>query len=101
MTSAALLADAFGRVREAVHQAVDGLTPQQLAFRLDPEANSIAWLPGHLTRGQDDHAADAGQIEQVWTARGWADRFGLPLDPRDTGYGHGAEAVAAVTVGSA
>jgi uncharacterized damage-inducible protein DinB len=101
MTSADLLADAFGRVREAVHQAVDGLSAQQLGFRVDPEANSIAWLVWHLTRVQDDHVADAAQIEQVWAAHGWADRFGLPLDQRDTGYGHGTEAVAAVTVGSA
>jgi hypothetical protein len=27
-----------------VHRVVDGLTPEQLAFRLDPGANSIAWL---------------------------------------------------------
>jgi Protein of unknown function (DUF664) len=55
MTSAELLVDAVGRIRGAVHRAVDGLTPEQLAFRLDPEANSIAWLVWHLTRIQDDH----------------------------------------------
>ena len=53
MTSAELLADAFGRVREAVHRAVEGLTPEQLAYRIDAEANSIAWLVWHLTRIQD------------------------------------------------
>ena len=37
-----LLTDAFGRIREVVHEAVDGLTPEQLAFRPGPEANSIA-----------------------------------------------------------
>ena len=100
MTSADLLTDAFSRIRESVHQAVDGLTPQQLAFRLDPEANSIAWLVWHLTRIQDDHVADVAAREQVWAARGWAERFGLPLDSRETGYGHSAEAVAAVTVTS-
>jgi hypothetical protein len=34
------------------HRVIDGLA---LAFRLDPEANSIAWLVWHLTRIQDDH----------------------------------------------
>ena len=82
MTSAELLVDAVGRIREIVHRVVDGLTPKELAFRLDPEANSIAWLVWHLTRIQDDHLADAFQAEQVWTAGGWMERFGLPFDPR-------------------
>ena len=35
MTSADLLVDAFGRIRESVQAAVAGLTPEQLAFRMD------------------------------------------------------------------
>ena len=100
MTSAELLVDAFGRIREVVHRVVGGLTPEQLAFRLGPEANSIAWLVWHLTRIQDDHLADAAQAEQVWTSQGWAERFGLPFHPLATGYGHGADEVAAVRVES-
>ena len=100
MTSAELLVDAFGRIRRVVHRVVDGLTPEQLTFRVDPEANSIAWLVWHLTRIQDDHLADAGQFEQVWTSQGWVERFGLPFHPRDTGYGHRADEVAAVRVES-
>ena len=98
--SAELLVDAFARVREVVHRVVDGLTPEQLAFRVDPGANSIAWLVWHLTRIQDDHVADAAQAEQVWTSQGWVERFGLPLDPLATGYGHRAADVAAVRVAS-
>ena len=67
MTSAELLVDAFGRIRGVVHRVVDGLSPGQLAVRVDPAANSIAWLVWHLTRIQDDHLADAFQAEQVWT----------------------------------
>ena len=100
MTSADLLVDAFGRIREEVHQIVGGLTAEQLAFRADPAANSIAWLVWHLTRIQDDHVADAFGTDQVWTSDGWAERFGLPLDPLDTGYGHRPREVAAVRVGS-
>jgi Protein of unknown function (DUF664) len=100
MTSADLLADSFGRIRQVVHRVVDGLTPEQLALRLDPEVNSIAWLVWHLIRIQDDHLADAFQAEQVWTAGGWMERFGLPFDPKDTGFGHQAEDVAAVQVAS-
>ena len=100
MNSAELLVDAFGRIRGVVHRVVDGLTAEQLAMRVDPEANSIAWLVWHLTRIQDDHLADAFQTGQVWTSQGWVERFGLPFDPTDTGYGHRAADVAAVRVAS-
>jgi uncharacterized damage-inducible protein DinB len=100
MTSAELLADAFGRVREVVHDVVAGLTPEQLAFRVDVDANSIAWLVWHLTRIQDDHVADVAGTEQIWTAQGWMERFGLPFDAGATGYGHSSDDVAAVTVDS-
>jgi uncharacterized damage-inducible protein DinB len=96
MTSADLLTDAFGRVREAVHRAVDGLSGEQLSFRIDGSANSIAWLVWHLTRIQDDHIADVAGTQQVWTSGGWAERFGLPFSERETGYGHNSEQVAAV-----
>lgn len=90
------LVDAFERIRDAVHPAVQGLTPEQLAVRLDPEANSVAWLVWHLTRIQDDHVAAAAGLAQVWTAGGWAPRFGLPFGHEATGYGHGPGDVAAV-----
>jgi hypothetical protein len=97
-TGADLLVDAFDRVREAVQQAVSGLGPEELDARLDPDANSIAWLVWHLTRVQDDHVADAAGLEQVWLRDGWVSRFELPLDPRAIGYGHTREEVAAVRV---
>ena len=100
MTSSDLLADAFGRIRGIVHEVVGGLSPEQLAFRPDGQANSIAWLIWHLTRIEDDHLAGAAQTSQVWTADGWAERFGLPFDDTATGYGQDANAVAAVLVES-
>lgn len=97
MTTADLLEDAFERIRDAVHPAVNGLSDEELTFRPDPESNTIAWLVWHLTRIQDDHIAGVDGKEQVWTANGWADRMGLPLDVSDTGYGHDPETVAVVT----
>jgi uncharacterized damage-inducible protein DinB len=96
MTSADLLTDAFGRIREEVHQAVDNLSRADLAYRLDPEANSIAWLVWHLTRVQDDHVADAAELEQVWTSKDWAEKFGLPFGRLATGYEHDSSEVAEV-----
>jgi uncharacterized damage-inducible protein DinB len=100
MTSAELFADAFGRIQETVHDVVRGLTPEQLAFRIDSDANSIAWLVWHLTRIQDDHIADVALTEQVWMSGGWVERFGLPFGRRAHGYGHGSAEVAAVRVDS-
>jgi hypothetical protein len=100
VNTAELLAEAFGRVREVVHRAVDGLTAAELEFRVDDRANSIAWLVWHLSRVQDDHVADAAQSEQVWLTDGWYERFGLPFDRLATGYGHQAADVAAVRVPS-
>ena len=100
MRAADLLLDAFDRVRDAVHHAVDGLEPQQLTFRIDSSANSIAWLVWHLTRIQDDHVAAAAGAEQVWTADRWVERSALPFASTATGYGHRPDDVAAVRVES-
>ncbi|HEX4062985.1 MAG TPA: DUF664 domain-containing protein [Streptosporangiaceae bacterium] len=96
MTSADVLADAFDRIREDVHHTVDGLSKKELAYRVDEDANSIAWLVWHLTRVQDDHVAEAAGVEQTWTSQGWADRFALPFGRLATGYEHGTDDVAAV-----
>jgi uncharacterized damage-inducible protein DinB len=98
MKSADLLVDAFGRVRDAVHGAVEGLTTDDLTLRVDDTANSIAWLVWHLTRVQDDHMADAADTDQIWTSESWAERFELPFAPTATGYGHRSKDVAAVRV---
>ncbi|MFD9333390.1 DinB family protein [Streptomyces sp. NPDC060028] len=100
MKGTEVLADAFGRIRDVVHEAVEGLSGEQLNARVDPGANSIAWLVWHLTRIQDDHVADAGGLEQVWSAQGWADRFALALPAGATGYGHTARQAGAVRVDS-
>ncbi|MFC9895022.1 DUF664 domain-containing protein [Nocardia sp. NPDC127579] len=97
MTSADLLIDAFGRVQENVHGAVAGLSTEELSIRLEPGANSIAWLIWHLTRVQDDHIADVAELRQVWTAAGWAERFDLPFDDSATGYGHDTADIDAFT----
>jgi len=97
VNSSELLLDAFGRIPDLVHGVLDGMTRDQLTFRLDPQANSIAWLVWHLTRIEDDHVAAIARRPQVWTSAGWAERWGLPFDHADTGYGHRAAQVAAVT----
>jgi uncharacterized damage-inducible protein DinB len=96
-----ILLDLYGRIPDAVHAAVDGLDDAALTARLDPGANSIAWLVWHLARVQDDHVSEVAGREQTWTADGWATRFALPFDDEETGYGFSAEQVGRVRVGAA
>ena len=96
MTSAGLITDAFGRIRETVTDTLYGLTAEQLTYRADADANPIAWLIWHLTRVQDDHVAAAFGVPQVWSAA--AGRRGSACrGSSDTGYGHNTIQVAAVS----
>ncbi|KRE39329.1 hypothetical protein ASG73_03090 [Janibacter sp. Soil728] len=96
MTPSQLLIDSFERVREGALAAVDGLSEEQLAHRVAPDANSIAWLVWHAYRVQDEHLADAAGLQQVWAARGFIEHFDLDIDEDDTGYGHTPEQVGKV-----
>lgn len=96
MNISEFLTDCFERIGGAVHSAVDGLDPDQLDWRPGPEANPIGWLVWHLTRVQDDHIAHVAGAAQAWTSAGWAERFALPLEPSDIGYGNSAAQVAQV-----
>lgn len=101
MRSPQLLEYAFEQIHDTLRTTVGGLTADDLARRPAPDANTIGWLTWHLLRVQDDHVADVAGHEQVWTAEGWAERFGLPFPPSAIGYGFDAEQVAAVRIPSA
>jgi uncharacterized damage-inducible protein DinB len=98
MNSRDVLTDAFSRVRDSLHQAVDGLNMAQLTHRPDQASNTIAWLAWHLSRVQDDHVAEVATTPQVWMSDGWVERFSLPFDPSEIGYGQKSDAVAEVRV---
>lgn len=93
-----ILTDAFSRVHDLVGSVTEDLSLEVATYRPDADANSISWLVWHLSRIQDDHLAGLAGTEQVWP--GWRDRFALPLDDFDHGYGHTSEQVATVRVGA-
>jgi uncharacterized damage-inducible protein DinB len=93
-----LLTHAYEQIQDTLRRAVDGLDAEQLAARVGPGANTIGWLAWHLLRVQDDHVADVAGLEQVWTAQGFVDRFGLPFDAAATGYGFSPDQVRAVRI---
>jgi len=96
MLSKEVLNEAFSRIREVVHSALEDASLEVLAYRADVQANTISWLVWHLTRVQDDHIAELMGEEQMWITGGWVDRFDLPSDPGATGYGQSADDVVGV-----
>jgi len=96
MDTSALLLELYGRIPPLARDAVEGLTAEQLMHRPTAHANHIGWLIWHTVRVVDHQPAEVGGYEQVWTAEGWAGRFGDPVDPDDHGYGHTSEQVAGV-----
>ena len=91
-----LLVDSFSRVSSLVEGLTHGLGLELATWRADDEANSISWLLWHLTRIQDDHVAGIAGVDQVWPR--WRDRFGLPFDPWELGYGQSPDEAAQVHV---
>ena len=94
--STSLLLDAFERISQQVHAAVEGLPPGKLSTRIVSDTNTIAWLIWHLTRVQDDHVSELANEEQVWISGDWFTRFKLPFEPDATGYGQSSSDVANV-----
>ena len=96
MTPAEVLVDALNRTAEGAEPLLDGLSDDDLVHRPTADANSIAWLVWHIALVQDDHVAGVSELEQVYTAQGYAERFGLPFDDRAIGYGQSSAEVAEV-----
>jgi hypothetical protein len=95
MTPAELMTDHFERIRELFADVVDGLSVEDARAR-PGDGNSITWLLWHAARIQDDHIAGLSGEEQAWAS--WRERFDLPLDDWDHGYGHSQEQVDSVRV---
>ena len=84
--------DAFAKEHEFLMEAVQDLTPQELAWRAGPEANPINWILWHMFRVEDMWIQFFIQHRlEIWERGGWHERFELPT--RDYGYGHTLEQV--------
>lgn len=101
-SATAVLLEGFGRTSDLVETALDGLSEEDLTRRVDPDANTVAWLVWHTARMQDgqitmaERALGRRDAEQVWTAQGFADRFHLPVGDREVGYGMDSHQVAGI-----
>ncbi|WP_026530971.1 mycothiol transferase [Haematomicrobium sanguinis] len=100
MLATEVLKDALSRNHDGFPEIATGLDPEQLAWQVQPGANSIGWLLWHTARVEDAQVAEAAGTEQVWLASAdegsFAERAALDLPKNSTGYGHTPEQVAAV-----
>ena len=90
-----LLADGFHRIPELLENVLNGLTPEDIKWQPREDCNSIGWLVWHLTRQQDAQIAPLMGEEQLWIKDGWHSKFNRDADPKDIGFGHTPEQVAA------
>lgn len=90
-----LIIEAYGRVLQVLERALEGLSPDDLDQQPNSNCNSMGWLIWHLTRVQDAVIAGLTQEEQLWVSNGWYQKFNRSFCPKDTGFGHSSEDVAA------
>lgn len=77
-----------------VRSEVEALTQEEMYFRPTEDANSIAFVLWHSTRGQDTNAHRLVKgTPSLWESEGWHQRFGL--SPQDGGTGFSGEQVGA------
>jgi hypothetical protein len=88
MRDVELLADLLERLVRDVRAEIGELTPEELSWQPDPEANTIGVTVWHFSRWLDMLAVQAlvnrPAAVELWQARGWAARTGY--DPRGIGY---------------
>jgi hypothetical protein len=93
----ALLRDGFDRIREGVEAVVAGLSPEELSWRVEADANPLGWLVWHLSRQQDAQIAQLSGLESPWKAE-WSERLGLAYKRGASGYGMSPEEVGQFSV---
>ena len=92
MTLNEFITDALEKETGFLTEALDGLSPDELAWQPAPDANSIGWILWHMVRVEDMWIQFFAQFKpELWESDGWHEKFGLPT--RDNGFGHTAEQV--------
>ncbi len=97
MDSIAILTDIARRPGDSAEMLREQLTPQLLNSHPHHD-NSVAWLLWHAAREIDVQLAALSGGEPVWSAAGFAERFGLDVAPEDIGYGHTPKQARAIIV---
>lgn len=99
MDSREILKRCLNRAQEILDKAMAGLTQEDIAYRVNPEANPIGFILWHVSRVEDrlvNHTLR--QRSQIYTEGAWHTRLGLPEDPKATGFNFTKEQVDAFPV---
>jgi hypothetical protein len=92
MTLNEFIEAALRKEHEFLMEAVQDLTPEELAWQAGPEANPIGWILWHMIRVEDMWIQFfILQQPEIWERDGWNLKFELPA--RDIGFGHTPEQV--------
>ena len=84
--------EAMQLTRKDLLDNIRDLTAEELAWRPAPHSNSIGFLAWHITRVEDGWIQRPIQRKlHLWVADKWAERFGMPEEQRDMGYGYTVE----------
>lgn len=79
--------------KRRLYRTLQGLTPEELAWRPGPEANSIGFMLWHVARVEDRWLHRyAYDTTEIWERDGWYARCGLPVS--DTGVGYTSAQIA-------
>lgn len=86
-------------LQEVLTKALDGLSPEELAYQPDKESNSIGFIFWHQIRAEDMMIiATLMENQEEWETGKWAVRMGFDEDFRDNGWGYTAEQLSSFTV---
>jgi uncharacterized damage-inducible protein DinB len=99
METSDFILDTLQQEQNAMMEAVNGLSHEELTWRPGNEANSIGFILWHQIRCEDSMVQ--GMIQQkpqLWVSDGWHQRLGVTENPQDDGWGFTAEQVAAFPV---
>jgi ketosteroid isomerase-like protein len=83
-----VLADLVVDLTAGIHQAITGLSAQELAWQPDAEGNSIGVTVWHISRGLDVlkvRFLEQPALAELWHTQGWVQKTGY--DPRGIGTG--------------
>lgn len=98
MDAREILVDAAQRPVDSTHQVLEGISTDVLNHMPDGVHSSIAWLVWHSGRQMDAQLARLGGVDQVWTDKGWVERFALDRPAHDMGFGDHPADIARVRV---
>lgn len=74
------------RTRASLMRALEGLTPQQVAWRACATCNSTGAMVIHLGRVEDTWVHRLIGGKDIWETEGWCQKLGLPANDRGWTY---------------